>query len=69
MLDVVVEVVSVVVIGIAGTELVAPNVNALSEMFALSSRPVPVGVSPTDLTEKSRPETSSAPLCTRSKVT
>ena len=46
----------------------APKVNASSVTLALRIRPVPDGVSPTDVIENSRPETSSPPLRTATRV-
>ena len=64
--------VAVVSTGAGATALAAaaaaPNVKASSWMLAFRLRPVPDGVRPTDWTANSRPDTSSAPLCTATRL-
>jgi hypothetical protein len=53
---------------VSATWAAAPKVNASSVTLALRVRPVPDGVSPTDVIENRRPETSRPPLRTATSV-
>ena len=53
----------------AGAAAAAPlKLKVLRVMLASSDRPLPSGVKATDLTEKSRPDTSSAPSRTATRL-